>query len=162
MPRRTILSASEDPITMQRFPKKYAITLNTQDYNARALARYWMHAKEQRIPHSRRLATRAERVRVLDLIEHTAIGAAYGGSRDKLMRRNALKNSRGGSVPYDWSLPGPASVKRYTNPVLLPTRAPTEKRYTDSDELALLRRMRLSRERLQRVAREMNMRRRNA
>lgn len=79
MPRKrnSSLSASEDMISLQRYPKKYAVTLDKQDYNARVLAKYWLGSPDRRIPHSRRRASNAEFERVKSLVKGTPIWFAY-------------------------------------------------------------------------------------
>jgi len=50
---RSQLSKDDDPISLQRFPAKYGITLNKQVYNARQLAPGGVN----RVPHTRRELT---------------------------------------------------------------------------------------------------------
>lgn len=87
MPRKTrsSLSASEDMISLKRYPKKYAITLDKKDYNARVLARYYMDKLPSQtiVPHTRRVLTDEEFGRVLERIKGTPAAAWYSGSKRK-------------------------------------------------------------------------------
>lgn len=103
MPRKTrsSLSASEDMISLQRYPKKYAVTLDKQDYNARVLAKYWMgkEPSETMIPHSRRAVSDKEFDAVLQRIRGTPAAAYYMGSG----RKRSPSPSASASASYDWS-----------------------------------------------------------
>ena len=116
MPRKTrsSLSASEDMISLQRYPKKYAVTLDKQDYNARVLAKYWMgkEPSETMIPHSRRAVSDKEFDAVLQRIRGTPAAAYYMGSGRKRSpspspspsaSASASPPSPSPSASYDWS-----------------------------------------------------------
>lgn len=119
MPRKSksSLSASEDMISLQRYPKKYAVTLNKKDYNARVLAKYYMGKtpSEMIIPHSRRAISDMEFETVLQRIKGTPIAAYYHGSSRK---PSSLASSS--SAAYDWSPAGPASRGLYKRSIGVP------------------------------------------
>jgi hypothetical protein len=108
MPRKTrsSLSASEDMISLQRYPKKYAVTLDKQDYNARVLAKYWMgkEPSETMIPHSRRAVSDKEFGTVLQRIKGTPAAAYYTGSGRK-------RSPSPSASAYDWSPAGVPVVR---------------------------------------------------
>ena len=117
MPRKTqsSLSASEDMISLQRYPKKYAVTLDKQDYNARVLAKYWMGKLPSQtiVPHSRRRVSDQEFETVLQRIKGTPAAAYYKGS-------GRSPSPSPSASPYDWSPAGPASVGLYKRSIGVP------------------------------------------
>lgn len=90
VPRHEILSAEPDPITLERFPTKFGIELNSKLYNGRHLAKY-LATGGQTVPHSRRELKHTEYQKIM------RIGGRYrykGDPRTKFHRDFATPKFR--------------------------------------------------------------------
>jgi len=91
------LSLEPNLISLQHFPQRFGLRLNTKEYNARELAR-WLKAGGRAVPHTRRPLTTQEINAIMLLTGHKRLGPLFATkseltayrkrqAREKLMKR---------------------------------------------------------------------------
>lgn len=114
------LSESEDPVSLQRFPRAFAVTTDKQTYNARSLDTFWRADKSGRklVPHTMQPAspaTQSSVARAMAMPEAQRWAARRARRQPELTPVNWSRNG----LPIDWSrsrLPeadlGPAALEQ--------------------------------------------------
>jgi len=100
------LSPEEDPISLQRFPRKYAIELNKQQYNRRVLLKGGVTS----VPHTRRPLTPSEKQaiglkglaeKIDDAVDHLLVTAK--GAKD--VKPSLADNEPTATLVFAWDPP---------------------------------------------------------